>query len=741
MTAAHRHLLTFCAAFAFLFLSTSGYPQASDNRDTLLAAVRAFRDAKDFGHAAALARTGLERFPQDGVWPVLLALILTDDGKAQEALSVLASPVARTAPEKEYLLAEAYAERRASRPFDALRHYFAVLALEPANAEARDASAGILREIRAPFAAARLAAEPPSLGLAADMAAAEVRWGPLETSSDPRHRFDATDRALADLDRLITRAKTEDNAQELVRLRLDRIVALRDRVRTAEAIAEAEDLRKEGVDLPVFARHALADALLTMRRPEDARAEYDAVLAADPGNHDARMARVYAAVEMEDFSSAYALADEMLRQQPVWQRFGGDPGASPNEDYLDDLLLAAAVRSFGDEPGEAWKRIAPERDAAPRNPFIRSQAASIMQGRGWPRAAEQEYQIALAMAPSLLAARIGLAETGLGRSKVDQARQEIAALSALYPENTAVQKLGPEFSAATGWQIEAETRPSHESGGGEFGNAGDELKTAITIHSPLIDDNWRLFGGYSYDNSHPPEGFVDLKRMSGGIQLALPDFSASAALTRNVSKVSRTGFAGMADWMPTDQATFAAAGELVSSETPLRAFLHGITADAASTRFTYAWDEAHSASVGLGWMPFSDGNQRITLDARYQQKVIESPHFGLTLKGELYGSTNSIEGAPYYNPAADGSASLDILAEHVLWRRYETSLVQALTLNGGWYGQRDFRGGPIGTVTYEQRWRFDPRTELVYGASYGRRLYDGDYASEIGAFITLREKL
>jgi biofilm PGA synthesis protein PgaA len=113
----------------------------------------------------------------------------------------------------------------------------------------------------------------------------------------------------------------------------------------------------------------------------------------------------------------------------------------------------------------------------------------------------------------------------------------------------------------------------------------------------------------------------------------------------------------------------------------------------------------------------------------------------LTIKGELYGSTNSIEGAPYYNPSADGSASLDILAEHVLWRRYEDSLVQALTLNGGWYGQRGFRGGPIGTITYEQRWRFDPRTELVYGASLGKRLYDGDYANEIGAFITLREKI
>jgi tetratricopeptide (TPR) repeat protein len=343
VTAAHRHLLTFSAAFALLCLSTSGYPQASDANDimavgraghpeeaiarlrallqsgnadpsvtldlatllqqtgkvaeaaalfdkadlfhapsyALLAAVRAFRDLKDFGHAAALARSGLERFPADSVWPVLLALILADDGKAQEALSLLASERARTAPEKEYLLAEAYAERRAGRPFDALRHYFAVLARQPADAEARDAVIALLREVRAPFAAVRMVAEPPPLSLAADMAAAEVRWDPLETPSDPRHRFDATDRALGDLDHLIARAEAESDAQELTHLRLDRIVALRDRVRMGEVIAEADSLRRAGVELPAFARHALADALLYMRRPEDARAEYDAVLVAD----------------------------------------------------------------------------------------------------------------------------------------------------------------------------------------------------------------------------------------------------------------------------------------------------------------------------------------------------------------------------------------------------------------------------------------------------------------------------
>ena len=59
-------------------------------------------------------------------------------------------------------------------------------------------------------------------------------------------------------------------------------------------------------------------------------------------------------------------------------------------------------------------------------------------------------------------------------------------------------------------------------------------RQSLNVHSPLIDDKWRLFGGYAFDNSHPPEGFVDIKRASAGVQLVLPDFTASAAITQTV---------------------------------------------------------------------------------------------------------------------------------------------------------------------------------------------------------------
>ncbi len=707
----------------------------------LLSVARAYRDLKRFDRAATLARTGMQRFPNETVWPILLALILADQGEVEQAIAILDTPAARRAPEIERLLARAYAERRGGRTFDALRDYSAVALRDPGNAEARSGAAGVLREIRAPWAAARYAPEPPPLPLAADMAAAEIRWGTKDVPYDPRHRFDGTDRALADLDRLIAQSEAAGDKATTIRLRLDRIVALRDRVRMVEAVSEAEALRRAGQELPPYVREALADALLYLRQPEAARDEYDAVVNADPDDRDARVGRIYASVEMEDFATAYAQADELVKSQPVWRHYSEDPTRYANDDFVDATLLAAAVRLFGDQPDEAWQRIAPERDAAPSNTFIRLSAASVMSARMWPREAEQESQIALSLAPSLLGARIAVAEALLSRHQIAEASQQIAALAKLYPENRAVQSLQTELAVQTGWLLEAEFRPSNERGGGTFGSSGNELGADFRIYSPLIDDVWRVFAGYSFANAHPSEGYVDLQRMAAGAQLTLPDLTASAAVTENLGTLPRTGFAGTVDWSPTDHLSLGFAGQHISDETPLRALLYGITADSVSTRLTYTWDEAHSASASAGWMPFTDGNQRAILDARYTQKVIAIPHFGLSVGGELYTSTNSLANAPYYNPSADGSATINLLAEHTIWRRYDRSLVQAVTLDGGWYGERDFKGGPIGTSSYEHRWQFGPRTELVYGVSIGERIYDGDGALVLGAFITLRQRI
>jgi biofilm PGA synthesis protein PgaA len=749
VTVACRHLLAIAASSILLVpasgLSTareavSGAQSTPSSSKELLTETRAARDRKEFARAEALARSGMQRFPHETVWPVLLALILSDENKTDEALKLLDTPAAARASETERLLARAYASRRANRPFDALRDYFAVLAKDPKNSEARGEAIVVLQSIRAPYAATALASEPPPLRLSADAAAAQVRWGTQDVPDDPRHRFDGTDRAIAAFDRLIPAAEASGDKDLAIRMRLDRMAALRDRGRMADVVAEANAVQSSGRRLPAYAREALADALLSLRHPEAARAEYEAVLKDDPGNRDAKIGKIYACVEMEDFAPAYAQADEMEKSEPMWRSFGNE-GRYPNENHLDAALLAAALRFYGDQPRAAWKRIRPLRNGAPRNPYIRLGAASIMNARNWARASEAENRVALSLAPSLLPAQIAVAEAALGRNEIAEARARIAELAALYPENSQVKRLQKELEAQTSWQVEADVRPSNEKGGGSFGNSGNEINAYVRVLSPLIADQWRVFLDSNYSNAHPPEGFVDLQKNALGAQLIRPDYNASVAVTESFGSLTRTGATGTFDWIPSDAVHLAFAGERISSETPLRGLLHDITADSLSARFTYAWDEAHEASVGGSWLPFTDGNRRDTASVRYTQKVVAMPHFNVSVHGELYGSVNSLANVqPYYSPSGDGSATVGAEATHIIWRRYETSFTQALTLDGGWYGEREFKGGAIGTVNYEQRWRFDPWAEIAYGGYIGARMYDGAGSRVIGLFVTLRKK-
>ena len=82
-----------------------------------------------------------------------------------------------------------------------------------------------------------------------------------------------------------------------------------------------------------------------------------------------------------------------------------------------------------------------------------------------------------------------------------------------------------------------------------------------------------------------------------------------------------------------------------------------------------------------------------------------------------------------------------LLAEHVLWRRYEDSLVQALKVDGGLYSEAGFHDNWIATINYEHRWRFDPLTEFRYGVMLTRRVYDGSVENTLTFIIGLRQRI
>jgi biofilm PGA synthesis protein PgaA len=707
-------------------------PVASAPADQL-AAARAARDAGRFSEAEALARQGMAG-SDDPVWPLTLGLVLADQKRPREALAVLQAPRQPPLPARDRALAEAYAESRGGDPWRALRLYGEIRRAEPDNAEARRAMAGLLDSLRAPFGAAALDGAPPARQ--AGKAAALTRWGAEVRPEAVERRFEGTDRALAAQESLLAQLAADPAADPALvrRVRLDRMVALRDRVRMAEVVAEAEALSAGGAGLPAYADHAYADALLYLRRPADALQAYERVLAADPNDIQAAYGRIFALVERERLAEAVAAADSLAASRTPFVSFRGGPATSPDPEYAYASQLAAETRLWSNDVAGGYGRLDSLADAAPASASLRRARAGGMTARGWPRAAEQEARVAASLDPDSLWTRIALADTALQRNRLPEAAERAAALQALAPENLAVQRLAREVRARRGWLFDVGFAPAFNQGGGSFA-LGEGYTFGARALTPFITDRLRLVALVDSAEAAPPEGRVTRHRVGGGVRLESADVEATAYASYSWGSLPQPSAGVELAWSVDDHWSFSAAAQANSIETPIRALLADISGDSVNLGARFQRDERLEISASVRLLALSDGNDRLAAGASLVQLLHAAPH--VTLKGrvDLYGSRNSKPGGPYFAPEGDLSLAGGLALEHVAWRRYEKILTQAASVDVGVYDQKGFDPSWIGVLRYEHRWRHDPWTEIVYGFGFDRRVYDG--VAERGFSLTL----
>jgi tetratricopeptide (TPR) repeat protein len=326
-----------------------------------------------------------------------------------------------------------------------------------------------------------------------------VRWGAQVRSSDPAHRFDGTDAALARLDACWRTAATTGRSRGASAAAARLPVALRDRT------DEGGGSRKEHCGPPcacaAICEEAYADALLYLRRPEDALDAYKRVLAASPKSVEARYGQFYSAVELEDFTIAYATIDAMVADEPIWRGYQDDPTRYPNSERASAEVTAAQGRFYGNQLGKAWARITGIADAAPANSSARLALYQIANARGWPRRATAEGEIAASLDPRAVGSKIALIEVAIANYRFSDAQQMMTKLVAVYPENTAVQRLARDLDAKQRWLIELEAKPSASEGGGANA-AGRSLTTLAKVTTPPINET----GSYSRPTITPTPG-------------------------------------------------------------------------------------------------------------------------------------------------------------------------------------------------------------------------------------------
>lgn len=648
-------------------------------------------------------------------------------------------------------LARGDAARRDKAPFAALRAYAEVLRLSPGQPDAQAAMVSLLRDMGAPFGAAAYttgtgvtnvvqldeAPQPTGgpLGVRAQQAVLMLRWAATVTPRPGTPRFAATDRVLVLMDALIAEARQDPAASDvLANLRRDRVVALRQRERWADTLLAFKGLQADGVALPGYVQQARADALLALRRPEEAAQVYDQVIAGKPpslGNRDAYVGRFYAEVESEDFKAAFATADTLAAQGTAGMVNPGTGRIEANLDWLSSQVLAGQARSYGDMQAEAWARLLPLAEGAPALGYLRSAQAGVAAARGWPRRAEAEIEVAASLSPEDRGVRLGLADSALRRRDVPVARRISAELSASSPDDTSVQRLARDIATNDKAEARFDVSGSRDAGSAAAGpgaglNWTSRLRSAPLSTLGLADgEAWRLQASVERSTAKPVEGVITRTRLGAGAVYDGPDLNVELMGWNNTGALSRAGASVDATWQLTDQWSVSGDAERSARDTPLRAMFYGISADAVGTSVQYRWHESRSLLFGLRALTFSDGNRRVAQRVVFSQRLFDAPHFKLTARPELYASQNSLQGVPYFNPKNDLAANLTLEAEHILYRRYERSWVQRLRVSTGRYAQSGFAAAGTAALAYEQVYEADPSLELRWGIELSRPVYDG----------------
>mgnify|MGYP000066256882 CR=1 FL=1 len=698
--------------------------------------------------AESLYRGAMTRAP-DRVEPQIgLALTLADAGKPDAAGAIVAGLRAQHPQRTDVLQAAAEIATARRDDFGALAAWQAILARDPTHRAALRGRTQTLARLGAPGLAADLADRHPGLldaseraALAASSTASQIRWGMIaaDTERGPA-RFATLDRALADSEvagqRALAPAETLSAAER--QWALDRIVALVARFRMREAVALYEAMAARENPLPGYVTAAVASAFLHLEQPERARDLYRAVLAADPDNLEARLGLFYALAESEQHDAALAQIEQIVATTPSQIDAWSAATVRENPAYARVLAARAMAPLFANRPGEAQERLQVLADRAPFNMNVRTDHASSMRARGWPRTAEAELRWILAAEPANSGALGERAGALLEMRDYRAAEDALAVAQSVAAEDGRVRRAARLAEVHGLQELIVDGTFGRSSGGGATGAPAGTQDYALEawLFSKPLAYQYRVFGHLYSAAARFSNGTGRWERAGVGLEYRSPLVTATGELTGGLNG-SGAGAAATVAFTPNDFWTLRGRVDTSANDIPLQARLTDVTARRAFAEVGWRAHESRAAAVSLDLFDFSDGNRRDITQARWTERVIAGPVYKLEVTPGLYASRNSQAGVPYFNPSRDFSPTLEFANEWLQWRHYTNAFRHRLVLAVGSYWQQGFGTGPVAGVRYEQEWTADDRLVLRYGIGRTQHPYDGQRTTRDFGYFSL----
>ena len=684
----------------------------------LTAVARSYRNLKRWDSATDLYRRALAIDPQNPDLQLGLALTQADAGKPDEAVSRAKALVAAKPDDPMRRLALGYALTRANNPHEALFEYDQAFTRAGSHKpEVAREYIYALQRARLPEPALRLARLQPGLidrgvqrRLEGDVAAERVRLADMASRSE-KDRFVIADRALVDYDKLLaTWTPVAEAHEDVLRWRIDRMGALNARARRAEVIAEYQKLVAEGVGIPTYALRWVASSYLEQREPEIAIDLYRRVLTApdaDPADRfEDSTALYYALLESERSEEARALAEDLAKSQPSRVELKGMPIGNPNDEWMDAQQLAAQAGTYGADLPSAEARLNDLVYQGPGNIGLRLAQADMYQARDWSRRSENLLKEVEATTPRSRDLEIAQARAAMDLQEWRQMDALTDDVVARYPENAHVKRLQRqrEVHDMAELRIEAYTGKSFGGGNGDAGavTGSRDFGIETLLYSPPIDEDWRLFGGAGYATGDFEEGTGHHRWQRLGVERRTRDMTLEAEVSNHsYGSGDKQGARVAVARDINDHWQYGGSLDYLSADTPLRALNSGIRANGGSGFVRWRANESREWRLAVSPSHFSDGNNRLEAVLTGREGLYSAPRLQVELGLEVAASRNSGSNeVPYFNPKSDFTVMPTVTANHVLYRRYETTWSQQFQAGAGTYSQRDHSTGAMGCLLY-----------------------------------------
>ena len=673
-----------------------------------------------------------KRFPKFIDGEIGLGLVLIDQQKFKPAQKILLSLQRRHPDDLRVLNALVYFYESQHNFIAALRVYQHVLEINPTDKEILRRKILTLNTMGASYLANSQISDPANFSnknlarIKMDMNAHQIRWAGIPQKNET-NRFDEIEMAIDGLEQNIKDFESQfgGTSSYVLNAKFDLLVALRDRYRMNDAVKLYDELLTSKIEIPVYAQIAACDAYLYLERPSEAEACYlNAKELMDHENVNLDLSLFYAYVENEKMELAQPWVEAVASKQPPYIIGKGKrPFRRPNPKKTQAETISSLSIAYADNLKDAEQKIKNLHQLAPYNIDIRKELANIDYWRGWPRKAQEEYDIGLTQEPENRGLRIGEARNQFALKHYKQAEESIGTLFDLFPEDKGIAKQNQLWGIHNMREFKTEISTS-KSSGSINGSRGLDINSHL--YSRPLSKNYRVYIHQRHSQAKFTEGDGLLNHAGLGLEYTAPSVFLMTEIHHNHYENNRFGINLNGTYEFDDHWSSSLGLESLSAQTPLRALNQGVYAKSASWGGQYRWHESRSTGLNLSYLDFSDGNERKSISAYWQERWYSQYTYKFSTRVDLYSSRNSNSNVFYFNPESDLAGSIAFESDWLTWREYENSFHQRLILSTGFYNQENYSTGDTWGVQYEHRWTADYRLEVIYGVKRSSNLYDGD---------------